>query len=128
MQVLTYDELPQGGFAGLRERQFVTDARVFGERKKRKPGSLVMENFRNLLQSSKYFLTYKENLPNDSLIFKYDKNTFQKGNGLSKEEFYDSQSIIPWTSGFDKNTSILVFILCIILVLLIIIKSVANNV
>lgn len=34
MQTLTFDDLPQGGFAGLRERQFVTDSRVFGERKK----------------------------------------------------------------------------------------------
>lgn len=33
MQVLTYDELPQGGFAGLLERRFVTDRRVFGNRK-----------------------------------------------------------------------------------------------
>lgn len=33
MQVLHYDDLPQGGFAGLLERQFVTDKRVFGTRK-----------------------------------------------------------------------------------------------
>ena len=33
MELLKYDDLPQGGFAGLRERQFVTDLRVFGERK-----------------------------------------------------------------------------------------------
>jgi len=29
MEILTFDELPQGGFAGLIERQFVTDRRVF---------------------------------------------------------------------------------------------------
>lgn len=34
MQILTFDQLPQGGFAGLIERQFVTDARVFGAHKK----------------------------------------------------------------------------------------------
>lgn len=33
MEILKYEDLPQGGFAGLRERQFVTDARVFGARK-----------------------------------------------------------------------------------------------
>jgi len=33
MQVLHYDDLPQGGFAGLLERQFVTDKKVFGARK-----------------------------------------------------------------------------------------------
>lgn len=34
MDILKYDELPQGGFAGLLERQFVTDARLFGDRKR----------------------------------------------------------------------------------------------
>ena len=34
IEILKFDQLAQGGFAGLRERQFVTDARVFGERKK----------------------------------------------------------------------------------------------
>ncbi len=29
MDILTFDQLPQGGFAGLIERQFVTDRRVF---------------------------------------------------------------------------------------------------
>ncbi|MFT4924949.1 MAG: redox-sensitive bicupin YhaK (pirin superfamily) [Phenylobacterium sp.] len=33
MEILTFDQLPQGGFAGLKERQFVTDQRVFGNRK-----------------------------------------------------------------------------------------------
>jgi len=33
MKILKYDDLPQGGFAGLSERQFVTDERVFGTRK-----------------------------------------------------------------------------------------------
>jgi len=29
MEILTFDQLPQGGFAGLKERRFVTDKRVF---------------------------------------------------------------------------------------------------
>lgn len=33
LDILTYDDLPQGGFAGLRERRFVTDQRVFGHYK-----------------------------------------------------------------------------------------------
>jgi len=37
MQTLTFDQLAQGGFAGLRERRFVTDRRVFGFRKE--PGT-----------------------------------------------------------------------------------------
>ena len=33
MQVLTRNELPLGGFAGLVEHRFVTDSRLFGSRK-----------------------------------------------------------------------------------------------
>lgn len=33
MEMLKYDDLPQGGFAGLLERKFVTDVRAFGDRK-----------------------------------------------------------------------------------------------
>lgn len=33
METLNYDDLHQGGFAGLRERRFVTDRRVFGHHK-----------------------------------------------------------------------------------------------
>ena len=33
MQILQYSDLPHGGFAGLEERRFVTDSRVFGDRK-----------------------------------------------------------------------------------------------
>jgi len=33
MDILSYKDLPQGGFAGLRERQFVTDRRMFKQRK-----------------------------------------------------------------------------------------------
>jgi len=33
MEILKYDDLPQGGFAGLLERRFVTDSRLFAGRK-----------------------------------------------------------------------------------------------
>ena len=33
MKILKYNDLPQGGFAGLLERQFVTDTRLFNNRK-----------------------------------------------------------------------------------------------
>ena len=34
MEILNYDDLHQGGFAGLLERRFVTDRRVFGRHKR----------------------------------------------------------------------------------------------
>ncbi|WP_062265188.1 pirin family protein [Endozoicomonas arenosclerae] len=33
MDILTLDQLPQGGFAGLKEKRVVTDERLFGDRK-----------------------------------------------------------------------------------------------
>ena len=36
MEILSYSQLPQGGFAGLKERQFVTDRRVFKQAKNSK--------------------------------------------------------------------------------------------
>lgn len=93
---------------------------VFGRRIKRKPGSLVMDCLRTSLQNSRYFQTYKEILPNDSLIFKYNPKTFQKGNGLMKKDFYDSENIKPWSSGYDKNTIILFIIISIITLFIIV--------
>lgn len=89
---------------------------VFGKRHKRRPGTAIMEHFRELLESSKHFQTYKEEAPNDTLLFSYDVHTFRKGNGKSKEAFYSDQNITPWTSGFDKNT--LIFAIIFILFLL----------
>lgn len=83
---------------------------VFGKKNKRRPGHDVMESYRKALRESPYFQTYKEDLPNDSLIFTYDGNTFEKGNGMDKNEFYKSQNIIPWNIGRDRNTIILVLI------------------
>jgi redox-sensitive bicupin YhaK (pirin superfamily) len=36
MEILTFEQLPQGGFAGLKERRFVTDRRVFNKSKQAK--------------------------------------------------------------------------------------------
>lgn len=99
---------------------------VFGERKRRKPGSDVMENYRNLLHNSRYFQTYKENLPFDSLIYKGDENILQKGHEYTKEEFYKAQNTVHWSSGFDKNTIILLSIFFIALALFILIRSLAK--
>ena len=96
---------------------------VFGRRIKRKPGSLIMNNLRASIEDSKHFQTYKENLPNDSLIFKFNQDTFLNGNGLGKKEFYNSQDIKPWSSGYDKNTIIFSIIVFIMIVIFIIIKT-----
>ena len=88
---------------------------VFGTRHKRKPGTAVMAHFRGLLDNSIYFQTYKEEAPNDTVLFSYNAQTFKKGNGTSKAEFYAAQNITPWTNGFDKNTLIFAVIFGVVL-------------
>ena len=88
---------------------------VFGVRHKRKPGTAVMAHFRDLLDNSKHFQTYKENAPKDSILFTYNTQTFKKGNGTSKAEFYAAQNITPWANGFDKNTLIFAIIFAVVL-------------
>ncbi len=95
---------------------------VFGKSYKRKPGKEVMEKFRELLTNDKHFQTYKELLPNDSLIYKHDETTFKKGNGLDKDNFYKSQNIKTWSSGYDTNTLILISILIPVLIIFLLIK------
>ncbi|MBU2996543.1 hypothetical protein KO500_08855 [Cellulophaga baltica] len=95
---------------------------VFGKSYKRKPGSEIMEKFRALLTDAKHFQTYKEMLPNDSLIYKHDNTTFKKGNGLGKDDFYKSQNIKTWSSGYDTNTLIFLAILITIITIFLIIK------
>ena len=92
---------------------------VFGVRHKRKPGAAVMAHFRDFLENSKHFQTYKEDAPNDTIIFNYDARTFKKGNGMQKAEFYAAQNITPWANGFDKNTLIFTVILGVLLLSLI---------
>lgn len=84
---------------------------VFGKSIKRKSGAKIMDDLRKQIQNSLNIQTYRENLPNDSLIFKYDKNSFLEGNGMDKEAFYNSQKIVPWSKGWDTNTLILLAIL-----------------
>jgi mannosyltransferase OCH1-like enzyme len=99
----------------------VTEA-VFGKSYKRKPSSEVMKKFRELLTETKHFQTYKEILPHDSLIYKHDEVTFKKGDGLNKDDFYKSQNIKSWSSGYDTNTLILLAIFIPIIIILLIIK------
>jgi len=39
LEILKYEELHHGGFAGLKERRFVTDVRVFGKHKRPEPAN-----------------------------------------------------------------------------------------
>ena len=90
---------------------------VFGEKKKRRPGSAIMNAYRQALKEDPHFQTYKEELPNNSLLFKYDKKSFKKGDGMTKEEFYKSQKIVPWSKGYDKNTMLILGIITAVIII-----------
>ena len=51
-----------------------------------------------MLDESIFFQTYREEPANDTFNFKYNKETFQVGNGKFKAEFYNEQNIDPWNN------------------------------
>ena len=68
---------------------------VFGEMKNINPGENVMENYRNLLNNSKYFLSYREEPMNNTLLYRNISDSEMHNNKL---KFYNEQGIIPWYS------------------------------
>lgn len=60
MEILRYEDLHHGGFAGLKERRFVTDVRVFGKHKRPEPangiGNFVYLADANFLPNGETFM------------------------------------------------------------------------
>ncbi len=77
--------------------QTVTEV-VFGKKYNRKPGIQIMETFRDLLNESEFFQTFREEHMNYTFTFEYDKETFEVGNGKNKRDFYKEQNIDVWTN------------------------------
>lgn len=75
--------------------------RVFGKKYNEYPGTEVMDNFRKILDKSKYFQTYRESPSNNLFNFKYNEKTFKKGNGIYKDEYYINNDISHW--GKDRT-------------------------
>ena len=69
---------------------------VFGEIQERNPPIYKMEKYRELLNNSMFFQTYREH-PKDNLIYEYDKETFLIGNGKERKEFYEEQNVKHWS-------------------------------
>lgn len=68
---------------------------VFGEIKNINPGEDVMENYRNILNNSKYFLSYREEPMNNTLLYRNISDSEMHNNKL---KLYNEEGIVPWYS------------------------------
>ena len=90
---------------------------VFGDPRERKPGKEKMDEFRNLLDQSKDFQTYYEDLPNDSIIYSAEKDNQSEQYLDSKKDLYDSENIVPWNRGYESNVKIAFFLVIGLLII-----------
>lgn len=95
---------------------------VFGEKRKRNPGKSIMEEYRTELLNSKHFQTFYEQPPYDTLIFKMTENEQKLDYKVDKNQFYESQNIIPWNKGFDKNTAILIALVILLFIMILVLN------
>lgn len=67
------------------------------------PGQERFDQIRDAISKCDFILTYKENVPYDTIIYKHDPESFKKGNSVEtdflkiRQEFYRSYNIKHWT-------------------------------
>ena len=67
------------------------------------PGQEKFTELREIISKSGFILTYKENVPYDTIIYKHNLDTFKQGNSVEtdfekiKQEFYSSYNVKHWT-------------------------------
>ena len=78
---------------------------IYGHSLERRPNKEILDKIINHINNSKYAQTFIEKPPEETFIFKYDKNTFNLGNGLGKEAMYDESGVEHWgiKNPIDKN-------------------------
>jgi len=62
------------------------------------PGAQCFEQIRSEISKFDFIKTHREVLPNDTMVYKYDPQTYQAGNGLSKTDLYTEFGITHWMS------------------------------
>lgn len=62
------------------------------------PGAEKFDEIRALLKRHPNIVTYRENLPMDTVCFRYDADTWQPGNGKDKAKLYAEYGIRHWTT------------------------------
>lgn len=69
---------------------------IYGHSLERRPDRVILDEIINKINQSQYAQTFIEKPPKETFIFKYDKNTFNLGNGLGKEAMYDEGGVEHW--------------------------------
>lgn len=64
------------------------------------PGPEIFQQLRDQISRYSFIKTHREILPWDSMVFKFDPNTFKTGNGQTKLDFYREFGVIHW----EKNS------------------------
>ena len=62
------------------------------------PGVETFEKIRQKLSQLTFIKTYRETPPNDTMVFRFDPNTWRAGNGKDKLEFYAEFGVRHWVS------------------------------
>jgi mannosyltransferase OCH1-like enzyme len=60
------------------------------------PGSEVFKKLRTQITELPGFRTYKEDIPDYTLVYQYDVKTYRRGNGLDKSNFYQEFGVVHW--------------------------------
>ena len=67
------------------------------------PGAETFDKIRLQLERIPGVKTYRENPPNDTMIFRFDPNTWQHGNGKDKLEFYREFGVRHWVNNGNNS-------------------------
>jgi len=78
---------------------------IYGHALERYPSKEALNKIIEKINKSKYFQTFIEKPPEETFIFKYDKESFNSSNGLGKEAMYDEGGVEHWgvKNPIDKN-------------------------
>ena len=71
---------------------------IYGHSLNRYPSPNLLQELFEIINKSPYVDSYLETPPKDTLLFKFDPNTWKNGNGGSKEDLYLESDVSHWTS------------------------------
>ena len=69
---------------------------IYGYSLERRANQVILDEIINKINKSQYAQTFIEKPPEETFIFKYDRNTFNSGDGLGKEAMYKEGNVEHW--------------------------------
>ena len=69
---------------------------IYGHSLERYPNEEICKNLISKINNSKHIQTFVETPPQETFIFKYNKESFNIGNGLGKEAMYNESGVEHW--------------------------------